>query len=58
MNNWELFQPVLDAWESSSNDMTTYEKDSDSVESSNKLLEQDSTEWVSHAAWVCRVHAK
>lgn len=56
MNNWKLFQPIIDAWENNNEGLSVYQKGSKTVESSVKLLAKDKSEWVNHAAWVCNIH--
>ncbi len=53
MNNWQLFQPVLDVWESHSKYLGSYAKGAESVDAGSGLLDRDGAEWVEHAAWVC-----
>jgi len=55
MNNWELFQPILDEWESHGETLESYEKGSDSVKAGLKLLKKDDASWVKHDAWVCQI---
>jgi len=56
MNNWRLFQPILDAWQDNTEGLTVYDKGSKTVESSAKLMAKDDAEWVTHAAWVCSIY--